>query len=139
MRKYSLQTSVLFAILLLLLFFVYGCGTRKADTQVKDSIYIENNYSTGSRTILGNNITYRPLDTVKPMIIDGKTYTNVIITNDKSKTVTNWKERNIVKTVVVEKKKQTQKKDNTMIFVGIAFVFALFVFLYIIKKGSILF
>ena len=139
MRNYSLQTSVLFPILILLLFFVYGCGTRKADTQVKDSIYIENNYSTGSRTILGNNITYRPLDTVKPMIIDGKTYTNVIITNDKSKTVTNWKERNIVKTVVVEKKKQTQKKDNTMIFVGIAFVFALFVFLYIIKKGSILF
>lgn len=109
--------------LLILLIFV-SCGTRKTDTQHRDSIHVENSYSNGSKIVLGNTFTYKPFDSLKPMVIEGKEYKNVIITNDKSKTVTKWKDRFITKTIVTEKYKETKKTDYTILIIGL-FVFAL--------------
>lgn len=105
-------------------------GTRKTDTQIKDSIHIENNYSQGTKIVLGNTFTYKPFDALKPMKIDNVVYKNVIVTNDKSKTITKWKNRNITKTIVIEKEKKTTRKDNTWLYLGLFFVFVLFIFLY---------
>jgi hypothetical protein len=129
MRKYSLQISVTLVILIVL-FILYGCGTRKTDLQVKDSIHIENNYSQGTKIVLGNTFTYKPFDSLKPMVIDNVVYKNVIITNDKTNTVTKWKDRNITKTIVTEKKKQTEKSDNTILWIFIAFIIFTFIFLW---------
>jgi hypothetical protein len=129
MRKYSLQISVTLVILIVL-FILYGCGTRKTDLQVKDSIHIENNYSQGTKIVLGNTFTYKPFDSLKPMVIDNVVYKNVIITNDKTNTVTKWKDRNITKTIVTEKKKQTEKSDNTILWIFIAFIICTFIFLW---------
>lgn len=105
--------------LLILLLFV-SCGTRKTDTQHRDSIHVENSYSQGTKIVLGNTFTYRPFDSLKPMVIEGKEYKNVIITNDKSKTVTKWKDRFITKTIVTEKEKKTEKTDYTIMIIGLA-------------------
>jgi hypothetical protein len=129
MRKYSLQISVTLVILIVL-FILYGCGTRKTDLQVKDSIHIKNNYSQGTKIVLGNTFTYKPFDSLKPMVIDNVVYKNVIITNDKTNTVTKWKDRNITKTIVTEKKKQTEKSDNTILWIFIAFIICTFIFLW---------
>ena len=126
----TLSISFLLAIMILLLFAVYGCGTRKTDTQIKDSIHVENNYSQGTKIVLGNTFTYKPFDALKPMSIDGKEYVNVIISNDKSKILEKWNNRYITKTIVTEKKKQTEKSDNTILWIFIALIVCGFVFLW---------
>ena len=120
MRKYSLEISVILAIIILLL--LSGCGSRKSEIIKRDSIHIENNYSTGSKIILGNTFTYKPFDALKPMIIDKKEYVNVIISNDKTIVKTNWKNRNITKTITIEKTKATKKTDNTFLYIGLFLV-----------------
>ena len=70
----------------IILLFV-SCGTRKTEVVHKDSIVVKNSYSQGSKIIFGNTFTYTPLDRLKPMVIEGKTYENAIVSNDKSKTV----------------------------------------------------
>ena len=122
---------LVFLLLLSLAMLAMSCGgTRKTDTQIKDSIHIENNYSQGTKIVLGNTFTYKPFDALKPMKIDNVVYKNVIVTNDKSKTITKWKNRNITKTIVIEKEKKTTRKDNTWLYLGLFFVFVLFIFLY---------
>jgi len=56
------------------------------------------------------------------MQIEGKTYHNVIITNNKDRIVEKWKNRNITKTITVVREKKSQKSDNTILWIGIAFV-----------------
>lgn len=122
---------LIFLLLLSLAMLAMSCGgTRKTDTQIKDSIHIENKYSQGTKIVLGNTFTYKPFDALKPMKIDNVVYKNVIVTNDKSKTITKWKNRNITKTIVIEKEKKTTRKDNTWLYLGLFFVFVLFIFLY---------
>lgn len=114
---------LIFLLLLSLAMLAMSCGgTRKTDTQIKDSIHIENNYSQGTKIVLGNTFTYKPFDALKPMKIDNVVYKNVIVTNDKSKTITKWKNRNITKTIVIEKEKKTTRKDNTWLYLGLFFV-----------------
>jgi hypothetical protein len=115
---------------LILLIFA-SCGTRKTDTQHRDSIHVENSYSNGRKIVLGNTFTYKPFDSLKPMVIEGKTYKNVIITNDKTKTVVKWKDRFITKTKVVTKQKAVEKTDYTILIIGfLLFVILLFVINY---------
>ena len=127
-RKYSLQMSIVIVIIILLL--LSSCGTRHAEIVKKDSIHIENNYSQGTKIILGNTFTYKPFDSLKPMIIDNVVYKNVIITNDKTNTFIKWKDRNITKTIVTEKNKHTEKIDNTILWIFIALIVCSFVFLW---------
>lgn len=122
MRKYSLQIELLFALLIILLFAVYGCGTRHAEIIKKDSIHIKNSYSTGSKIILGNTFTYKPFDALKPMIIDKKEYVNVIISNDKNVIIEKWKNRNITKTITLERTKATIRENNDFLYLGIILI-----------------
>ena len=102
----------------IILIFV-SCGSRKVENTKKDSIVIQNSYSHGSKIVLGNTFTYTPLDTLKPMVIEGKTYENAIVSNDKSKTVVKWKDRIITKKEIVYKTKTIEKKDNSNIWIGV--------------------
>ena len=113
----------------IILLFV-SCGTRKTEVVHKDSIVIENNYSQGSKIVLGNTFTYTPLDSLKPMIIEGKTYENTIVSNDKSKTVVKWKDRIITKKEIIYKTKIIDKKDNANIWIGIVFVLVIGLVIY---------
>lgn len=112
---------------LLILLLLISCGTRKTDTQQRDSVYVENNYSQGSKIVLGNTFIYKPFDVLKPMVIQGKEYKNVIISNDKTIIKEKWKNRNITKTIVIEKTKQTTKNNN---WIFIVLIVCGFVFLY---------
>ena len=116
---------------ILLLFVCCSCGSRKVETIKRDSISINNSYQEGTKIVLGNTFTYRPFDSLKPMVIDGKEYKNTIITNDKSVTKTKWKNRYITKTIVTEKAKKTEKTDYTILIIGL--VALVLVFLYFKK------
>jgi len=116
--------------LIIILLFV-SCGTRQAETIKRDSISINNSYSQGTKIVLGNSFTYKPFDSLKPMRIDGKEYLNVIITNDKTKILEKWNDRNITKTITLNKTKQTEKSDNSIMWIFIALIVCGFVFLWI--------
>ena len=107
--------------LIILLLFI-SCGTRKVESTQKDSIVVQNSYSQGSKIVFSNTFTYTPLDSLKPMVIEGKTYENAIVSNDKSKVITKWKDRVITKKEIVYKTKIVEKKDNSNIWIGIAIV-----------------
>ena len=117
---------------ILLLATCCSCGSRKVETVKKDSIHIENSYSQGTKIVLGNTFTYKPFDSLKPMVIDGKEYKNVIITNDKSVTKTKWKDRYITKTIVTQKEKKTEKTDYTILIIGLGLIIGAF---FILKKA----
>ena len=123
---------LIFLLLLSLAMLAMSCGgTRQTNTQIKDSIHIENNYSQGTKIVLGNTFTYKPFDNLKPMVIEGKTYQNAIISNDKSKTIVKWNDRFITKTIVTQKNKQTEKSDNSLMWIGIALVVVLGIIAYL--------
>lgn len=119
-----------------LLFIFVSCGTRKTDTQQRDSIHVENSYSQGTKIVLGNTFTFKPFDSLKPMIIDNVVYKNVIITNDKTKIVEKWKNRNITKTVTIEKQKSTARTDYTFLYLGMFLIVVIAVFLWF-KTGKL--
>lgn len=122
---------LIFLLLLSLAMLAMSCGgTRDTNTQKKDSIHIENNYSQGTKIVLNNTFTYTPFDSLKPMVIEGKVYQNVIITNDKSKTIVKWNDRFITKTIVTEKNKATDKTNYIWLWIGLAFIVLLFAFLW---------
>ena len=111
----ELIISVLLAIAIVtFVLLVTSCGSRKIETNKRDSISINNTYQEGSKIVLGNTFIYKPFDALKPMKIDGKEYVNVIITNNKDRIVEKWKNRNITKTITVVREKKSEKSDNTI-------------------------
>jgi len=135
---------VSFAVMLLLLFAVYGCGTRKADLSTSESgsadININNSYSMGEKVVFGSTFTYTPSDASKPMIIGGKSYQNAVVKAEKHKTSEKYlliKEKTRVHTTyTIEKVKIVYRSDNTILFLGLFFILALFLFIYYYLKTT---
>lgn len=138
-ENWQLFVSIFFAILVL------ACGgTRKTDLGITDTISnninIENTYSTGSKIILMDLFTAKPIDALKPMWIDGKKYENASITNDKSKIETkyfNVTEKTIIQTSRnIEKTKTTTRTNHDFLYLGMFLIAvgAIFFWFYF-KKG----
>lgn len=112
-------------ITILLLLILCSCGTRKTDTTQNENIVIENNYNTGSKIVLGNTFTYKPFDPLKVMVIEGKTYSNAIVSNDKTVIKEHWKNKTIYKTITIEKTKATTRDNNDFLYIGLFLVLVL--------------
>lgn len=110
-------------IFIILVLLITSCASRKVDvsklsveTKVDSSVVIkfdgtyvkENNVATEDSE---EEIEYKPLDTLKPMVIDGKQYINAIIKLKKKKGI------KIDKTKVISKvssiKKLNVKKEDS--------------------------
>jgi len=131
MKKQTAIEIFIWAVAAFCIYSLYSCGgTRQTATEKKEEAVIQNNYSEGSKIVLGNTFTYTPFDALKPMKIEGKIYENAIVSNDKSKTVFRRKDRYITKTITIEKTKQTEKSDNTILYALIAFFICFFIFLW---------
>ena len=144
-NNYPLILSATIAIIIILL--LSSCGTRKVSnketTFKSDSLIVENNHVLSQEIILNDIFTLKPFDTLKPIIINGKSYFNVIITNDKSKiTKTEDKTENKVSNIKKEsevKIKESEKTDNTVLYIGLFFVLCLFFFLWFYLKRTSIF
>jgi hypothetical protein len=125
MRKYSLQIE-LFFVVIIILFFACGCGgTRNSNIEKHEDLTIQNSYLEGSKIVLGNTFTYTPFDALKPMKIEGKVYENAIIKSDKSVTKETYKYFNIYHHYRLDDKRQTTRKDNTWLYIGLFAVLVL--------------
>jgi len=145
-NNYPLLLSATIAVIILLL--LSSCsGTRKVSnkqtTFKSDSLIIENKHILSQEIILNDIFTLKPFDTLKPMIINGKSYFNVVITNDKSKiNKIEDKTENKVSSIKKEsetKIKESEKTDNTVLYIGLFFVLCLFIFLWFYLKGTSIF
>ena len=153
--------SVNFFLAISLIFAALSCGKRttsitegivKRDTlevhTIKKDIKIDSNYVIDFLTF-----KIQPIDYSKPIILDGHKIENAIIEGVKKKETGSVKKidktiiKDLKKGAAVEKKKakEVEKIDNSNIWVGVAFVVAfvvaLFIFAYLktpnLKKPSI--
>ena len=112
-----------------------SCGTRKViiDEVKKDSLsQISTKIVTKEdikietkNDIITDEFTITPLDTCKDIVIDGKTYRNVVLmykkTKDNTIQVQDIKvakiedKEQIVKSTIIEKKKEIERKSNPML------------------------
>ena len=124
--------------LILILIFV-SCGTRKTDRQYHE---FKSNYSfNDSSYTLNQNIRLNdigelvPIDNTKPFIVDGKEYFNVSIKFDKSKFEDFELNKKNIGTSTGQSEiletKQTEKSDNTILWIFIALIVCGFVFLWL--------
>ena len=129
---------------LLLLLLIVSCGKRTTSNQStyfkSDSLSVENSRILSQNIILKDIYTLEPFDNSKPMIIDGKYYYNAIIKYDKSK-FEDFKIENNTKIIEIRKEdktenRQTEKKDNSNLWIGIVFVIGLLIIVYV-RSGKI--
>ena len=117
---------------LLILFLIVGCGgVRNSNVDKKDSFEVKNTYTEGSKVIMSSNLTYEPINALKPFKIEGKNYENVKISNSTLKLITKWKTKLVYRTKTIYKTKTVQRKNNTYLWIGLLFVFLLFLLLYL--------
>ena len=140
-NNYPLLLSATIAVITLLL--LSSCGTRKTDKKYHE---IKSNYSfNDSSYILTQNVRLNdvgeliPVDNTKPFIVDGKEYFNVSIKFDKSKFNDFELNQTYTGTVNGESEisdnRQTEKKDNTLLYLGIILIVGCLVFAWFYLKG----
>jgi uncharacterized membrane protein len=96
--------------ILILAITITSCSTRKVNkTEIKETIVDTTKTTTVAtenintiETVVNNIVTISPADTSKPMVVNGKTYRNVILRHDKSKS--NKEYAKAKKTTVIEQK-----------------------------------
>ena len=123
---------------LLIIFLIVSCGTRKTSQQKttfkSDSLSIENTRVLKQNIELRDIYSIKPFDALKPMVIDGKEYFNASVVFDNSEIKDfQIEQKNLsvdVSKKKVEKVKETEKSDTSNLWIGIAFVVGLFVFLW---------
>ena len=119
---------------LLIFLLIFGCGTRKVESDKVGSIEVNNTYSQGSKIVLGTNLTFTPFDNSKPFKVDGKKYENVIVSNATTKVVEKWKIKIIYRTKTIYQTKTVEKTDHTILFASMFFIACLFIFLWFYLK-----
>jgi len=118
-------------ILIILLFI--SCGTRKSNTNRVDidvdSISINNKRILEQNSTFNEILSIDPIDNSKPIIVNGKSYLNAKISYTKNKAIT-LKIIDSSKTIKLKKEKketikQTEKTDNTFLYIGLFLVLVL--------------
>ena len=115
---------------LLIFILIFGCGTRKVESEKLESIEVNNTYSEGSKIVLGTNLTFTPFDNSKPFKVGGKKYKNVIVSNATTKVVEKWKIKIIYRTKTIYQTKIIEKTDYTILYASMFFILCLFIFLW---------
>ena len=109
-------------ILIFSLLLLFSCASRKVDvsktsveTKVDSSVvtkvdgtYVKDNNIFTEETV--DEVEYKPLDSLKPMVINGKSYANIIIKSKKKHSVKTDKTKAIAK--VSSAKKLNVKREG---------------------------
>lgn len=105
--------------IILILFFVTACGSRKKEVEKKveiktyDEVLKDNSTINYKKDFNLTGVTYEPIDSDKPMTIDGKEFDNVKITQIEDKS----KESAVIKNDLEKKieSKEIEKTKDTKI------------------------
>lgn len=130
-----------------ILYCVFGCGKRTTTYEKhyikSDSLNIQNSTELKQNYTFNDIGSIRPFDPLKPIILDGKYYYNVII--DFDKTIYSGIEIKANKNLSYngseseKENKKTIKTDNSNLYIGLSFVIGiLFVLYLVLKKHNII-
>ena len=127
---------VIFCLTAILTGVVISCGTRKTSIShhvfKSDSIIVDNSVVLSQNTRFNNIVSLKPINPLKPIIFDGKEYFNASVVFDNSEIKDfQIEQKNLsvdVSKKSMEKVKETEKSDTSNLWIGIAFVFGLFVY-----------
>lgn len=130
-NNWQILTSTTIAIAIILL--LSSCGVRKVNNQkidIKtDSIVFENKRVLEQNSNFNEILLITPIDSLKPLIINGKSYLNAKISYSKNKAITlKTKDKFKATTLKKEKKetiKKTKKTDNSFLYIGLFLVLVL--------------
>jgi hypothetical protein len=115
-------------ILIISLLLLVSCASRKVDvskiaieTKVDSSVVVKVDGTYVKQANVATveteeELEYKPIDSLKPMVIDGKSYTNTIIKSKKKKTVKIDKTKDIAKVSSV-KKLNVKREGSKKVFV----------------------
>jgi uracil phosphoribosyltransferase len=115
-------------ILIISLLLLVSCASRKVDvskiaieTKVDSSVVVKVDGTYVKQANVATveteeELEYKPIDSLKPMVIDGKSYTNTIIKSKKKKTVKIDKTKDIAKVSSV-KKLNVKRAESKKVFV----------------------
>lgn len=126
---------------------IFGCGKRTTTYEKhyikSDSLNIQNNTELKQNYTFNDIGSIRPFDPLKPIIMDGKYYYNVIIDFDRSiySGIEIKANENLSYSGSESGKenKETVKIDNSNLYIGLSFVVGLLFILYLtLKKYKIL-
>ena len=133
-KNYGIK-SVFFCLVTIIL---AGCGTRntgKSRIEIKhDTLKVNNSYELAQNSTFYDIFELKPIDNTKPIIINGISYYNASILFDKS--IKNGIEIKGSENLSyssgskVSESKNTEKKDNTILWIGVSSVVVLFIFLW---------
>ena len=124
---------------LFILILLTSCGSRKVENEKHsfkaDSLSVSNERILSQNNRFNNIYSIKPFDASKPLIIDGKEYFNASIEFDNS-IITNYEDvakNNVTQTKkeIVKKSKKSDKKDNTILYIGLSFVAGILVLLFV--------
>lgn len=140
-NNWQILTSTTIAIVIMLL--LSSCGVRKVNNQkidIKtDSIVVENKRILEQNSTFNEILLITPIDSLKPVIIDGKSFYNAKISYSKNKAITLKTKDEFKATTLkkdkVKKIKVSEKTDNTVLYIGLFFVLFLFIFLWFKLKN----
>lgn len=114
-------------ILIISLLLLVSCASRKVDvskvaieSKVDSSVVIkiDSTYVKDSNVVTEEyeeEIEYKPVDSLKPMVLNGKTYINTIIKSKKKRTNKIIKTKDVAKVSSV-KKLNVKREDNKKVF-----------------------
>lgn len=126
----------------LLILLCVSCGTRTVEVQkrtIKTTTLERNeNIELKQNSTLNDILSVKPIDKAKPIIINGISFYNASILFDKSiKNGVEIKGSNNLSYTggsEVSETKNTESKNHNFLWIGIAFIVALFVIIYLILK-----
>ena len=142
MKKHNYHIVFCFLVAIGILFLVLSCGSRKTEKSLEklesksfaNSNFLEFQYNIS----LMNKGEFKPYDNSKPMIIGGIAYYNTSLTFDKSILQKNSKKQgnnlSYDSDNLFKKVKQTEKKDNSNLWIGLFAVLGLLFVLYLTLK-----
>jgi len=120
--------TIMKKILIILVLLITSCASRKVDvskstveTKVDSSVVVkvDGTYVKEVNVAVietAEELEYKPLDSLKPMVIDGKSYINTVIKSKKKKTVKVDKTKDIARVSSV-KKLNVKREDSKKTFV----------------------
>lgn len=140
-NNWQILTSTTIAIVIMLL--LSSCGVRKINNQkidIKtDSIVVENKRILEQNSTFNEILLITAIDSLKPLIINGKSYYNAKISYSKNKAITLKTKDEFKATTLkkdkVKKIKVSEKTDNTVLYIGLFLILCLFIYL----KGTSIF
>lgn len=119
-----------------------GCGTRTVEVQKRtiETTRLERNENIELKqnSTFNDIFSLTPIDNAKPIIINGISYYNASILFDKSIKngieIKGSENLSYSGSSEVYNKKNTESKNHNFLWIGIAFIVALFVMVYLILK-----